>query len=98
MTETQIRFSLSSNLRSLRIHFGLTQDEVGKLCGFTKQAVSRWEVGTAEPSYAVLIKLCDFYDVTLDSLRTLTQEQIDKLPQIDLTDRLHNRDKEFQDA
>lgn len=98
MTDVQLKSALASSLRALRLHSRLPLRVLSDLCEVTPQAVSRWENGSAEPSYAALIKLCDFYNVTLDSLHTLTQEQIDRLPTVSPLKRLHDMEEESQNV
>lgn len=45
-----------------------TQDEVAKETGFNYRSYCRWERGEAEPNLSTLIKLADYFDVSLDYL------------------------------
>ena len=38
---------LSEHIASLRKERGLTQDQLGKMCGVSSQAVGKWEKGGA---------------------------------------------------
>lgn len=60
--------SLSEKLFDLRKAKGLTQAELAEMLQVSRQAISRWEVGTAVPSTDKLKLLCQIYDVPVDSL------------------------------
>jgi len=47
---------------------GLTQEQLGERVGVTRQAVSKWEAGTAMPDALTAAKLCDALNVSADYL------------------------------
>ena len=55
-------------LVSLRKENGLTQEEFAKKIGYTRTAVSAWEIGRNEPSNADTIKIANFFNVSTDYL------------------------------
>ena len=55
-------------LRNLRMQKGLTQDELGSALGLSKQALSGYERGRRTPDLYTLIRLADFFEVSLDEL------------------------------
>ena len=55
-------------LIKLRKELNLTQEELAKKIGYTRTAVSAWEIGRNEPSNADTIKLANFFGVTTDYL------------------------------
>lgn len=55
-------------LYSLRKSNGLSQDELAEKLGVSRQAISRWEMGTAEPSAQNLIELSKLFGVSIDEL------------------------------
>lgn len=57
---------LNKKLTELRKKKGLTQLELAELLNVTRQAISRWEVGTAAPSLDNLALLSRLYGVPLD--------------------------------
>lgn len=59
---------LKEKLSQLRKDKGLTQLELAEMLSVSRQAVSRWEVGTAVPSLDNLIILSRLYGVPLDDL------------------------------
>lgn len=66
--ETKIKTSLPTKLVSLRKQKGLTQMELAEKLNVSRQAISRWEVGTAVPSTDNLKVLGDLYEVPVDYL------------------------------
>lgn len=59
---------LKERLTALRKEQGLTQDELAREVGVTRQAVSKWERGVISPSTVNLIALGRLYGVPLDEL------------------------------
>lgn len=55
-------------LKELREETGTSQQTLAKLLSMSKMAISHWESGHSEPSINQLIKLSDFFDVTVDYL------------------------------
>jgi transcriptional regulator with XRE-family HTH domain len=58
----------SERLRECREKFGLTQYKLGQLCGFSKNQISRYEMGTQEPTLSAFLKLSEILHVELDYL------------------------------
>lgn len=59
---------LEENLVRLRKEHGLSQNDLAEKLNVSRQAVSRWEQGTAMPSTDNLISLSQLYGITLDGL------------------------------
>ena len=59
---------LKKKLSQLRKEKGLTQLELAEALQVSRQAVSRWEVGTAVPTLDNLVVLREVYGVPLDDL------------------------------
>lgn len=55
-------------LALLRKEKHLNQEEFAKKLGYTRTAISAWEVGRNEPSNADTIKIADFFNVSVDYL------------------------------
>ena len=60
--------SLSEKLLFLRKQNGFTQMELAEKLNVSRQAISRWEVGTAAPSTDNRKELSNLYDVSVDYL------------------------------
>ena len=55
-------------LRDLREDRDLNQTEVAKMLGMSQTGYSKYETGENDIPTAVLIKLADFYDTSIDYL------------------------------
>lgn len=64
-------------IRSLMDEQGITQDKLSKEINRTRQTVSQYVNGISEPSYGTLVKIADFFNVSIDYLlgRTKTKSQ-----------------------
>lgn len=60
--------SFGEKLSFLRKQRGMTQMELAEKLDISRQAVSRWERGTAEPSTENLVSIGKLFDVTVDTL------------------------------
>ena len=58
----------SERLVILRKQVGKTQNDVSKELKIALRAYQNYEYGTAEPRLSTLVKLADFYGVSLDYL------------------------------
>lgn len=58
----------NERLKELRKELGLTQTALAKEIGATQRQISFWESGQIEPGIFWLIKLADFFDITIDYL------------------------------
>lgn len=58
----------SDNLKTLRIERNLTQVDLAKIVGVSQATIYFWESGTNEPTLSYLIKLANFFEITLDDL------------------------------
>lgn|GEM_PF-102704 len=62
------KMGFALNTKKLREQNKLSQKEIADYLGVTRQAVASYESGKREPDYGTLIKLSDFYGVSVDSL------------------------------
>ena len=60
--------SLGETLKAHRISRGFTQEYVAESLGVSRQAVSKWENGTSDPSTANLMALAKLYGLSVDEL------------------------------
>ena len=63
-----IRRSLGEALKEYRQRCGMTQEFVAESLGVSRQAVSKWETGAAEPSTSNLLALARLYGVDAGEL------------------------------
>lgn len=55
-------------LKELRIEKNLTQTKLAENFGITYSNIGEWERGKSEPSIEMIIKLADFFNVSIDYL------------------------------
>lgn len=63
-----MRKILSERLKQCRKEKGLTQQQVAIYCDITEKAYQNYELMTREPKLEILVKIADFYEVSLDYL------------------------------
>ena len=73
--EEILRRSLGEVLKDHRTRCSMTQEFVAEAMGVTRQAVSKWENGTADPSTANLLQLAKLYDVKAEELIRAVQHE-----------------------
>lgn len=56
------------NLNEIRIEKGISQKKLGKDLGFCNQTISFWELGQREPDLDSLIKIANYFDISIDCL------------------------------
>ncbi len=64
----EMRHSLGDVLRTERTRCKMTQEFVAESLGVSRQAVSKWENGVADPSTANLLALAKLYGVSAEAL------------------------------
>lgn len=62
----QTRFSY--RLKNLRERKGYTQAELARVLGCSQQTVSSWESGDLSPSYDYVLKIVEFYKISITDL------------------------------
>ncbi len=55
-------------LAELRRYYRITQDELAGRMGVTRQAVSKWETGTAIPDIEILMNLSEIYGISINDI------------------------------
>lgn len=58
----------NERLKTLRFQNGVTQKAIAEGIGVTPVSVQRFEYGTAKPKLDTVIKIADFFNVSLDYL------------------------------
>lgn len=56
------------NLQFIRAQAGVTQEQLAEQLEVSRQSVSKWEGGQSFPEMDTLLRICDLYDVNLDTL------------------------------
>lgn len=60
--------SLAENLQYLRAREGVTQEQLAERLDVSRQSVSKWESTASYPEMDTLLKLCDMFQVDMDTL------------------------------
>ncbi|MGM9607705.1 MAG: helix-turn-helix domain-containing protein [Oscillospiraceae bacterium] len=60
--------AFSENLQFLRTRAGTTQEQLAEELGVSRQSVSKWEGGASFPEMDTLLRICDMYNMDLDTL------------------------------
>ena len=63
------------NIRNLRIDRGLTQRQIAEIVNVKQNTYSQYEIGILNYPIDVLIKLADYYGVSVDYLLGRTDKQ-----------------------
>ncbi|MDE5932333.1 MAG: helix-turn-helix domain-containing protein [Lachnospiraceae bacterium] len=91
---------ISKYLQFLRKSHNYTQDDLAEKLGISRQAVSKWETGTAIPDLEILLKISKLYDITINDIlepriqpqRITDFEQISTIPEEELEKALKQFD------
>ncbi|MDR0751779.1 MAG: helix-turn-helix domain-containing protein [Christensenellaceae bacterium] len=57
---------LNDAIKRLRTEYGISHEDFGNIIGVAKTTISNYEAGTKEPSQESLLKLANYFDITLD--------------------------------
>lgn len=63
------------NLKKLRAERKVSQEALGNIIGVSQQAVNKYENHNTEPDIATLIKIADYFNVSVDYLIGNTTER-----------------------
>ncbi len=66
---------LSENIKKLRMANGLSQVELAKKLGVTKQCVSNWENDNVMPSIDMLVKIANLFKVSTDHILGIDEKK-----------------------
>lgn len=69
-----VRKSLGEVLKDHRTRCGITQEFVAEQLGVSRQAVSKWENGTSEPTTSNLLALAKLFGVSAEELLQSIQQ------------------------
>lgn len=60
--------TFGKKISELRKTAGLSQEEFGEMFGVSRQSVSKWESDQTLPEFATIIKIADFFNVSIDEM------------------------------
>lgn len=66
--KSAVKQSLGETLKEHRVRCRMTQEFVAERIGVSRQAVSKWENGTSDPSTSNLFALAKLYGVSVEEL------------------------------
>lgn len=75
---------MNERIIQARKQAGMTQEQLGEALGVSRQAVSKWESGQANPDVAYIIKMCELFHLSADWLllgRELEEEKNASCPE-----------------
>ena len=73
--KAEVRRSLGEVLKEHRVRCKMTQEFVAESLGVSRQAVSKWETGSADPSTSNLLALAKLFGISAEELlRSVEQE------------------------
>lgn len=84
---------LSEKIRELRRRAGLSQEELAEKLNVSRQAISKWELGTAVPTADKLVDIADFFGVSLDFLMRENSERLNVPSKAVTPEKPHKRRK-----
>lgn len=67
---------LSTRIKELRVARNLSQVQMAKLLGVTKQSISNWENNNIQPSVDMLVSIARLFSVSTDYLLCLDDRQV----------------------
>ena len=59
---------IGKKLKELRLQSELTQEKFSEILGISRVNYTRYETGKVRPDYETLIKIADYFDISLDEL------------------------------
>lgn len=74
MKETIMKDILAKRLLKCREKTGLSRFKVAVQCGITEHAYINYEMGDQEPRISILMRIAEFYGVSIDYLTGLTDD------------------------
>ena len=66
-----------SNIRFLRKHENLSQEEFAERFGVSRQSVAKWESGESTPDLFKCREIADYYEISIDTLVSVSLEGLD---------------------
>ncbi len=54
-----MRFMIGKIIKTMRRKAGLTQEQIGKVCGFARNTISQYETGTLQPDFNTIEKIAN---------------------------------------
>ncbi len=90
--EQNIDKIIAQNLIELRKSKNLKQSELSNAIGYSDKTISRWENGTSVPDVTTLVKICEFYSVSIEDI--IKENAVSKAPE---NEKQRNKEKLIND-
>ena len=88
---------LEEKIFKLRKGKGMSQEELAEKLNVSRQAVSRWEMGTAQPDVQNLLQISKLFDVTTDYLLNDEYNSNEEIPCIkEIKNKLDEKNKKYR--
>ena len=84
-----------SRIRDIRKQNGVTMKELGKAVGVGESTISMYENGKRQPDNSMLLKIADYFNVSVDYL--LGRDEQQKMPTVE-DDGLSDRQRAFMES
>lgn len=79
---------LSDKILTLRKRGGMSQEELAEKLNVSRQAVSRWELGSAQPDANNILQISKLFGVTADYLLNDDYDSDNDLPKVKKSERI----------
>lgn len=66
--QVSVKTMFKENLKKLRQENNITQKQLALSVGMSERGIQNYELGEREPSLTVLIKLADYFNISIDYL------------------------------
>ena len=73
-----VKKTLGETIKAYRMERNMTQEFVAESLGVSRQAVSKWEKGTSDPSTSNLLALAKLYGVSAEELLRCVEKNKEK--------------------
>ena len=79
--------NIADRIRYLRDKMGMTQTDLAKRLGISRNAVNAWEMSTSTPTLANIVELSRIFHVTTDYLLSLSDRLTLDISSLDSTEQ-----------
>ena len=71
--------NIGEQINNLRKQHGLSQDDFANLFNVSRQTISNWENGKSYPDLEMIIKVSDYFKISIDELLKMMFRTVKKL-------------------
>ena len=77
--EDRFEMNIGEQINNLRKQHGLSQDDFVNLFNVSRQTISNWENGKSYPDLEMIIKVSDYFKISIDELLKNDVQTVKKL-------------------